>query len=425
MAPFLCFGRRNEYNGNNKNIYLEKYNTYIGDPFDTNPWTGTFGKHLFQFSNPYLTNLDLSLIGREEAGATHDENHIKNILGIMVNPQNVTYNTGTGGTSTYAEAQKATFDPTTGVAAGMAESLIIKPLSTFKIKLRNGDSYDLNFDTLRRFAYEPRIASVDNPYSVTAAKNNNTVTIKQLGVLALDAAGNQIGETYYVVAPHFTTGHIPNPILNSVQAVTSTTSAMIQTFEETVTGGADSNYASAYRLYINEANEVNFLGKRIDMGVFGSNVASLKFQVRENGVLIPNNAHALSGGTGFYYAVGNGQGVQVNQGTIIPVNGSDYGLYYGAPQGGGSLGTTNADKKSRTLVVYNPNIDNYIVRFDSDWKSAAIEVFDASGKLVISEKSVKTNSDYVIKLDSSLKAFYVVKVVGNDGTIVNTKILIK
>lgn len=412
--------------GNNKNVYQEKYNTYIGDAFDPTPaWTApTFGKYLYQYSNPFLTNIDLSMIGFVEAGATTDNNNISNIWGVIVDPQNVTWNSSTGGTATYAETQKVTFDPS-GKPMGNLPSLVIKPLNTFKIKLRTVAAHTLDFDNLRRFAFTARTEDAANPYSVTASKNTNSGSIKQLGVLALDAAGNQIGETFYVVAPHFTTGNITNPSLGSVQAMTSTTSAMIQTFEESVNGGVDSNYSSAYRLYINEANENNYKGKRIDLSIFGQNVASLKFEVRDDTVLIPNNTHTLSSGTGFYYSVGNGQAAQIYQGAVIPVNTSNFGLYYGTPQTQGALNTGDLTKKSRTLVTYNPNIDHYIVRFDSDWKSASIEVFDASGKLVISEKSVKTDSDYVIKLDSSLKAFYVVKVVGNDGTIVNSKILIK
>lgn len=408
--------------GNSQNFYYEKYNTYIFDSFNlTSAWTGDWGKYTYQFSNPYLTNIDLSLIGYDEGTPNTDNNNFgnNNIWGIAVDPQNVVYNSSTGTTSSYDLTQRVTFAPN-GIPNGNFNALVIKPLGTFKIKLRNGTNQQLDFDNLRRFNYTPRTATTS--YSVTAAKNTNNGTIKQLGVLALDANGNQIGETYYVVSPDYATGHIQNSAISSVQALT-TPSAMIQTFEESATGGIDPNYSSTYRLYINEANETNYLGKRIDMSVFGNNVASLKFEIRDNANLVANNTHVLSGGTGFYYSVANGQAVQIKQGDVIPVSNSNYGLYYGAPQS--VLGTGEAKPQSRTLITYHPAIDNYIVRFDPEWKSASIEVFDASGKLVVSEKSVKTNSDYVIKLDSQLKAVYVVKVVGNDGTIVNSKILIK
>lgn len=412
--------------GNNRNIYQEKYNTYIYDSFDNaSPWntsTTTFGQFTYQLSNPFLTNIDLTFIGWSEPGTTTDNNAFSNIWGIVADPQNVNYSTTSGTTAGYAATQIVTFDETSKKPVGNFNTLVIKPLGTFKIKLRDNTPQQMDFDNLRRFSNAPRAEGID--YNVSAAKNTNTTaTIKQLGVLALDANGNQIGETYYVVAPQFKTGNIPNASTSSVQAMT-TPSAIIQTYEEAANGGIDQNYSSTYRLYINEANDVSYLGKRIDLGVFGQNINSLKFEIRDDANLVPNNTHLLSSGTGFYYKVGNGQAVQIKQGDIIPVTATNYGLYYGAPDS--TLDTDDIKKpESRTLITYNPSISNYIVRFDPTWKSASVEVFDASGKLVISEKSVNAGSDYVIKLDSSMKAVYVVKVVGNDGTIVNSKILIK
>jgi len=78
---------------------------------------------------------------------------------------------------------------------------------------------------------------------------------------------------------------------------------------------------------------------------------------------------------------------------------------------------------SRTLVVYDPSITNYIVRFDPKWKKADIQVYDMSGKLVISKKAVETSRDFVIELDGSVKNSYVVKIVSDKGETVNTKIL--
>ncbi|MFP3600217.1 T9SS type A sorting domain-containing protein, partial [Chryseobacterium sp. SIMBA_029] len=75
---------------------------------------------------------------------------------------------------------------------------------------------------------------------------------------------------------------------------------------------------------------------------------------------------------------------------------------------------------SRTMVVYNPAISNYIVRFDPDWRKADIEVYDMSGKLIISKKSVDASRDFVIELNGSVKSSYIVKVVSDKGVIVNT-----
>lgn len=195
-TPSVVFG----VGGNNRNFYQEAYNSYIDDPFNgLGFYAASFARNLYKVSNPFLTNLDLTFIGYLENGGTTDENSISNILGIAVDPQNVTWNSNTGGASQFAETQKVTFNAA-GKPTGNFDALIIKPFNTFKIKLRDNATQTLNFNNLRRFAYTPRAADTaqnPNPYSVTAQKNTTTNNgTKQLGVIALDANGNQIGETY-------------------------------------------------------------------------------------------------------------------------------------------------------------------------------------------------------------------------------------
>lgn len=413
--------------GTSKNIYQEIYNTYIGDTFDNiSPWNNTFGKYIYQFSNPYLTNLDLSLIGFDEtqnSGVTSgDNNAISNIFGVASEPKNVVYSNTTGTTSQYDTSNSATFDPVSHKTTGNVTALLIKPMSTFKIKLRTNASATLDFDNLRRF--NNTLRSEYTSYSPTAKTNSNLI-IKQLGVIALDANQNVLGETYYVVAPQFYTGYIQNAAANSVQATTSANS-LIQTFEEDPTGGVDSNYSGLYRLYINEANETNFEGKKIAMKVVPSMVKYLKFELRDDVQLVPNGTSVLSAGKSFYYNTGNGSPIAITQNDVIPVNNiEDFGLFYGLGGSSGTLGASEVKTPSRTVVVYNPEITKYVVRFDGDWKKADVEVFDPSGKLVISAKDVKTSSDFVLNLDSSNKSMYLVKVVGDTKEIVNAKILVK
>ncbi|WP_042722900.1 T9SS type A sorting domain-containing protein, partial [Flavobacterium sp. B17] len=111
------------------------------------------------------------------------------------------------------------------------------------------------------------------------------------------------------------------------------------------------------------------------------------------------------------------------QGDITPVTGNEYDLYYGEPSNIVLSATDTAIAAVRTLVIYNPAIENYIVRFDPNWKKADIEVYDMSGKLVISKKGVDTSRDFIIELDDKIKNAYVVKVVSDKGEIVNAKIL--
>lgn len=406
-------------NGNGTNQYNEKYNTYVQDGFDfpaPGAWQGTFGKNLYQFSNPFLTNLDLSQIARAEAAAIGDGINLTTIRGVRLEVSGVS-TTPTGGTGS-TSYKFITFP--SGVPTGDVENMLVRPMGTFVVKLNDNSAVSpgniLNFANLRRFNYTPRAEATD--YSVAAAKSVNSGTVKQLGVIALDVNGKEIGRTYYVVYPNGTTGHSSD----AKTQVSASSSNLVGTFEEAPTGGYDYNYTSAYWLYINEANENNFLGKNIKLVNYSANVKSYKFEIRENAALVANGTHQLSAGIGFYYKAPNGTVMQAKQGDVIPVTNSEYDLYYGEPNKVLAAEAPSV-KPSRTMVIYNPEITNYIVRFDPNWKKADIEVYDMSGKLVISKKAVNTSTDFVIELDGSIKNSYVVKIVSDKGETVNTKIL--
>jgi hypothetical protein len=404
-------------NGNGLNQYSEKYNTYVQDGFHIGAggtaWQTSYGKNLYQFSNPFLTNLDLSQIAYDETAASGDGVHLSKIQGARIEVSGVQTTAGGTGSTSY---KFLTFN--SGVPTGDVDYMLVRPLGTFVIKLSDNLAADqLNFANLRRFNYYNRDANTN--YNVAANKNAAAGSVKQLGVIALDANGNELGRTYYVVYPNGATGH-------SADAKTQTTAfntSVVGTYEEAPTGGYDMNYINSYWLYINEANEVNFKGKNIKLKNYSTNIASYKFEIRENAALIANGAHQLTSGTGFYYKAPNGTtALEAKQGAIIPVTGSEYDLYYGEPDRVLAVNSPST-AISRTVVVYNPDITNYIVRFDPNWKKADIEVYDMSGKLVVSKKSVNTSTDFVIELDNKIKNSYVVKIVSDKGETVNTKIL--
>jgi hypothetical protein len=401
-------------NGNALNQYNEKYNTYVQDGFAVpigGAWQGNYGKNWYQFSNPFLTNLDLSQIARAESATNGDGVNLTRIQGVRLEVSGVSTTSGGTGATSY---KFVTFPA--GAPTGDVDYLMVRPMGTFAIKLLDNTAADqLNFANLRRFNYYSRAETTD--YNVAANKNAGG-TVKQLGVIALDANGNELGRTYYVVYPNGATGH-------SADAKTQTTAfntSVVGTYEEAPTGGYDMNYINSYWLYINEANENNFKGKNIKLKNYSTNIASYKFEIRENAALIANGVHQLTSGTGFYYKAPNGTALEAKQGDVIPVTGSEYDLYYGEPDRMLAVSTPSTSI-SRTVVVYNPDITNYIVRFDPNWKKADIEVYDMSGKLVVSKKSVNTSTDFVIELDNKIKNSYVVKIVSDKGETVNTKIL--
>ncbi|WP_326982135.1 T9SS type A sorting domain-containing protein [Chryseobacterium sp. MYb264] len=405
-------------NGNNVNQYNEKYNTYLQDGWDSpgGAWSGTYGKNIYQYANPYLTNLDLSKIAFVESGVG-DGNNLTTIKGVRVDVVDVVTNAqGTGSTS-YKFISFAGGEP-----IGDVEYTLVRPMGTFVVKLNDntatGADATLNIGNLRRFNYTPRTDGTD--YNVAAAKNGSNNSVKQLGVIGLDANGKEVGRTYYVVYPNATTGH-STAAKSQVSAVSAN---VIGTFEEAPSGGYDYNYAGQYWLYINEANESNFKGKNIKLANYDLNkIKSYKFEVRENANLIDPGVHALSSGIGFFYKAQNGTVQEIKQGDVFPATTGEADLYYGEPDRVLATKPVEATKPSRTMVVYNPEITDYVVRFDPNWKKADIEVYDMSGKLVISKKAVDASTDFVIELSKAIKASYVVKIVSDKGETVNTKIL--
>lgn len=398
--------------GNARNLYNEKYNTYLQDQFDiSTPYTGTFGKNLYQYSNPYLTNLDLSGIYLNDLPTDSDGNYIANLQGIRLDPGTVK----TDASGTYSTSA-STVTVASGVLTGDVNSLIIKPLQTFVIKLNSITPSSLNFDKLRRFSSIARTGTV---YSVTSARNASSAdTVKQLGVIALNANGEEMGRTYFVVYNNGVSGHTDDASTESQNSSNN----VIGTFEENANeGGIDDNYSSKYWLYINEVNEQNFQGKPLSLGLYNSGIKSLKFEIRENEALITKGVHNLSTGTGFYIKGADGDLKEVSQDTAIPVSGDTYSLFYGKPNA--TLGTSSSViKPSRTQVVYNPSIDNYVVRFDPDWKKADIQVYDMSGKLILSQKSVSTLSDFTINLTKETRA-YIVTATSEKGLTATAKIV--
>lgn len=427
--------------GNNLNSYGGRYNSYLQDAFSVGfgeqPFTGNYGKNLYQFSNPFLTNLDLRNIAFTEPASTGDDNNLSNIYGIRLDVSGVQYNPNAGGGSTSIKFVTFVGAGTPSTPVGDVDYLIVRPMGTFVIKMKdNTMAQTLNFTKLRRFGYIPRSGSTN--YTVSAAKitdpgtavmrtaaskkttSGTASSVKQLGVIGLDASGNEIARTYYVVYPNAVDGH-PNTATAQVQ---STVSELVTFEEDPTAGGYDNNYLG-YSLYINEANETSFQGKPIPLAIYNPNIKKLKFEIRENAELLESPTSVLSSGISFYYKIDNGELITVTQGkevaVSVPAGGADASLYYGAPTEG-TLSTGKVKIPSKTRVVFNPQIDNYLIKFDPVWKKANIVIYDMSGKIVKSYNNVNATSDFIIDLPKG-NMMYIVTAVADTGEKMNSKII--
>lgn len=408
-------------NGTNLNIYNERYNSYLQDSFDATNMgyfnsiansgsfdeNGTFGRNIYQFGNPFLTNLDLSHIGHVESATIRDNNSISNIKAIRYESNNVT--TGVNGTK--AGTYKYVTFNTDGSPAGDGtdpNGFIIKPMQAFVIKLRNNTPQVINFNTLRTFSSVPRNGNVN--YSVLARNKKVKNTLKQIRVIALDSQNNEVGRTYYVVGQDLISGTTYD---SKIQATTKNT--IINTSEESFS----INNIANYYLYINEANEKDFYGMPISLNIDNSQVSQLLFQLAEDGLDLPDHIKELSNNESFWIKTSNnGEPIKITNNSRISVNQSTLILSYGNKS---SLSTNENIKKSTTYITYDNNLKCNVIFFKDNMESAQINIYDEVGRIIKRMKSVKTNEP--LPLDLPINNIYVVKIIYKNGEIFTKKIL--
>ena len=411
MSSSVVFGT----GGKNQNYYRERYNTYIQDQWHianfgaASAWTGDFGKNIVMLGNPFLTNLDI--INQLPQMTNND------ILGLRLEPIGVATSSG-GGTQSIG-AKLVTYTPGSPYSTPVGDvTAIIKPMQTFALKFRNNNAQALRFERGRRFAYTAR------PYLAfpSVLSRGSAGSVKQLGVIALDEHGNELGRTYYVVYPEAQTG---KPATYSTQ-VAAGSQNIIGTFEEKPAGGIDEELQNAYWLYINEANQSDFKGKEIPLKIYSDKVRALKFEVRENAVEVPDSQEKFRNGQSFYISKGNDL-VTVGHNKTIPVSASDnsFGLFYGKPSGYNDVSSAgNVAKPSATVVAFDEATKEYKIFFDPSWSTAKIEVYDLSGRLIYSKDKVDTKAgEFTLSLPSGNRATYVVKAVSETGSVFSQKII--
>jgi hypothetical protein len=160
--------------GKNKNAYNELYNSYLDDPFVTSKWTGDYALNVYQQGNPFLTNVDLSLVAKGD-NVSDDENAISNLNGIYYYTSGLQTNSF-GTTYSNVTGVKVTFDSNGNIVGGFADDLVIKPMQDFIVKLNSDAIQTLKFNKTRRFAQTARNSST--AYSVTAARMSSLVMLQ-------------------------------------------------------------------------------------------------------------------------------------------------------------------------------------------------------------------------------------------------------
>lgn len=415
-------------NGNGANFFGERYYSYLDDPFEskTNGWPAKYGLNLYQMANPFLTNLDLKYIAQNEAGNLSDGNSLANLQGLAYyTTGNIAWAIRTG--SSYSTTSMVKLAGTVFQAGDVSTAAVIRPLGAFMLKFSDPATQSIKFNGTRRFKYSSRASNVD--YSVAAARNGSASTedenepnalvdipadkvVKQVAVVMYDSEGDELDRTYYAVSPSAVTGYSS---LATLQGYSQ--DKKIFTKEEKSDGGLDANYSD--KLYINEANEIDFKSKQIPLYIdYADEPYQLKFEVYERGERVEGG---LSNGNSFYFKNEQGQFVKIVDGGSVAMNGSqqNLGLYYEIPANG-TLDANNAIK-SQTVIAKKDS--QWVVRFAKDWKNASVEVYSAAGQLLNSKSQISTGSDYTIPLNYQAKSIFVVKAISDKGEVVIKKIV--
>lgn len=410
--------------GEKTNVYREKYKTYIEDEFIGTYFAGTYGKNYYQFANPFLVNIDLAHIGYQEQAkdGLHDGNAISNIQGIRYEALGVTEDVGgvKGTRSSNVSGNRYITFASGKLPVGDIDKALIKPMGAFVIKLRdNASDQILDFNKLRRFAYKARVESTETSATVaskkrTSAYKTSANTVKQLRIIGLDGEGNEVMRTYYAVGNELTSS-----ISEDARVQVATYNEDLSTREELVS--YEGNEKEQYRLYINEANEVDYLGKPVELLTNTDKIKSYKFELAENAKELGEGQSAfLDGGNSFYIEQTDGSLSKISHQGTLPVVTSISKLYYGKPVNG-TLNTIESYLKSEFNVVYNKTNDNFKVILPQNWKTAQVSLYDMAGRLVSKSDRVSNLKDYYISPEKG--SAYIVVAISDNGEKVSKKII--
>lgn len=392
--------------GSTTNDYRERYNTYLDDPFGETKWTTNYGKNMSQFSNPFLTNIDLYNITSTGLTGVRGIAYYADASVNWTAPVGTTYN----GAATLVMATA-----TGGVFQGGdidRKKLLIKPLTAVMIKFDATANRTANLDITRRFAQTSRNAVTNPINSVTTARAASNIPsdllVKQIAVVAYDSADKEIGRTYYAVSPSSITGVSEDARLQGFFD-----GSAVFTKEEISTGGEDTSLNR--QLYINEANEIDYKGKEIPLYVNNNAVSKFKFELYEGG----ERVSTLSNGKNFYFKKDNTV-TKLNDGDVFQVNSMTYGLYYDRPM---AFLAVNSPGYTRAQTIIAKKDQDWVVSFAQTWKVAEVSVYSAAGQLLHTEKNISTINDYTVPLISKANGLYIIKATSESGEVVVKKVV--
>ncbi|MGQ2141845.1 T9SS type A sorting domain-containing protein [Ornithobacterium rhinotracheale] len=397
--------------GNRKfNKWGEAYGSYIIDFTQAMPqdWSKynerqvnqEFGSNIFYLGNPYTSNIDLKALV-EQSGAS-----AKILAMVQFTTQNYNDAVNQGNAS---NSYGVKMNGYTGQNTGDEKFRYVRPLQTFAIKTTG--SVNLNFnDKVKTF----KSGDNDSPTpNVLYLKNNNGgAMFAQVGLDLYDANG-ETGNRTYVVASDVQPkeGADIIELYNIAMTDENTGIYTLQDNEEVERRGEG-------KLYINGVNSETYVGKPVAL-VMQNGKGQYRLKARLNG-------DAKASANKFYFEdknTGKIQEIGENFDYEFTSTGTEkdrFVVYWGQVPKVNDVAETAKKATQSTLVFKDGN--DFKVRFDKGIKNADVFVYNISGQLLSVAKNVDATKDYVVPVQANTTV-YVVKVVGDNGSVVTKKII--
>ncbi|MRJ07670.1 T9SS C-terminal target domain-containing protein [Ornithobacterium rhinotracheale] len=386
-----------------ENAWGEVYGSYILDFTNDTPsgWKeygledkevqpGGFGDNVFYLANPYTSDIDLvKLFGNGNS------NSVKAVIQLAGQGYNDKVNEGLVSNSYGKIMTGMTKD-----GSGDTWYSKVRPFETFAIKT-TGD-LTLNFnDNIKTFEKVDSQAP-NNMFAKTADSNR---FLAQVGIQLFEKSGANTNQRTYVAA-------------TNIKDATELYNVFLKEENTGVYTEQDGELASEGKLFVNTIDSEKYIGKPVKL-ILQNGEGTYIFKALLN-------KDAKESSNKFYFE-------DKKTGKVIKIeedfeygftsNGTEkdrFAIYWAAAPKANSV-AESAKEATNTTTVFRAGND-FKVRFDKGIRKADIYVYNISGQLVSSAKAVDASTDYVVPIQGNATV-YIVKVVGDNGSVVTKKII--
>lgn len=432
---------------NLKNSHNERYSTYIVDQVRT-ATDVDYGRHHYQFGNPYTSNITLAYLGSTagQDGPNDDGNKIDNLVAVTQYGA-VDWDIANGVTS--ASSVTATYNSGTNQWAGKASALIAKPFEPFVIVLDApvASTGSINFsDKMKTF----KMPGTDGtPIILPLTGKNASNGQADLGQGDIDGkVGAPVRPRFYQVELTLHNND-DTPTTNRVYV------AVTSTVQDGVPNNLESEYAdfgSRTGFYLGQENAdgspVNTTSRKMQINTVNINYVSKPIQLffKRNGndtngynlkanlfyrdiftEVLPEQGNFIDGNSFFFYdkvedvllpiTTDFNYYVEISENAVE----NRYQVYWngGPVSGKGGNVEETTDALASTSIYKDENLHK--VRFNENWTTADLNVYDMSGRNIMTFTGIDTKSDFALNLPKA--GVYVVKIESNTGEVYTQKVI--